>query len=378
MKNERRDQGLDQAEWFNVSRELRLVPPFEETDVDSYFLLFEKVAVNQKWSKEQWVALLQSVLKGKSQRAYVAMSLEEGGVENYDEVKEAILRTYELVPEAYRQKFRNLRKGWNQTYTELAHEKGVLLDHWCTAERVDEDYGHLRELLLIEEFKSCVPEEIRMYLNEKPDKSMSEFARFADEYVLTHKTKTSSNKGPQRDRGNDQESPTSEAEVPLGASGKVEGERQDDQKVPGLTCFNCGKEGARCILMLCSEEGKAAVPIRCAVVISKSTRELRVDRVREGSGSCLSHGTVSVTEGDTPVPVRIWRDTGAELSLVSHKVLEFGRGMGMVKVEGINKWIEMVPLYKVILDCELVYGSVEIGCPQNSRELTWTSCWGMT
>ncbi|XP_059821275.1 uncharacterized protein LOC132391732 [Hypanus sabinus] len=35
----------------------------------------------------------------------------------------------------------------------------------------------------------------------------------------------------------------------------------------------------------------------------------------------------------------------------------------MVKVEGINKRIEMVPLYKVILDCELVYGSVEIGVP---------------
>ncbi|XP_059848926.1 E3 ubiquitin-protein ligase BRE1A-like [Hypanus sabinus] len=78
MKNERRDQGLDQAERFNVSRELRLVPLFEETDVDSYFLLFEKVAVNQKWPKEQWVALLQSVLKGKAQRAYAALSLEEG------------------------------------------------------------------------------------------------------------------------------------------------------------------------------------------------------------------------------------------------------------------------------------------------------------
>ncbi|XP_072906442.1 GPN-loop GTPase 1 isoform X1 [Hemitrygon akajei] len=49
-------------ERFNVSRELRVVPPFEETDVDSYFLLFEKVAVNQKWPQEQWVALLQSVL----------------------------------------------------------------------------------------------------------------------------------------------------------------------------------------------------------------------------------------------------------------------------------------------------------------------------
>ncbi|XP_059812849.1 trichohyalin-like isoform X2 [Hypanus sabinus] len=222
-----RDQGSDREERFNVSRELRLVPPFEEMDVDSYFLLFEKVAVNQKWPKEQWVALLQSVLKGKAQRVYTALSMEEGEEESYDKVKAAILRSYELVPEAYRQKFRNLKKGWNQMYTEFAYEKGVLLDHWCTAETVEEDYWHLRELILIEEFKGCVLEDIRMYLNEKPNKSISEFARFADEYTLTHKTKFSSNKSSQRDHGNDRESPLAEAEVPPGASGKIAGERQD-------------------------------------------------------------------------------------------------------------------------------------------------------
>ncbi|XP_072891577.1 uncharacterized protein [Hemitrygon akajei] len=63
-RQERRAQGIEREEGFDVSRELRLVPPFEETDVDSYFLLFEKVAVNQKWPQEQWVALLQSVLAG--------------------------------------------------------------------------------------------------------------------------------------------------------------------------------------------------------------------------------------------------------------------------------------------------------------------------
>ncbi|XP_059812926.1 reticulocyte-binding protein homolog 2a-like [Hypanus sabinus] len=255
LRQEQRAQGSDREERFNVSRELRLVPPFEGTDVDSYFLLFEKVAVNQKWPKEQWVVLLQSVLKGKAQRAYTALSMEEEEVENYDKVKAAILRTYELVPEAYRQKFRNLKKGWNQTYIEFAYEKGVLLDHWCTAEIVEEDFWHLRELILIEEFKGCVSEDIRMYLNEKLNKTISECARFADEYALTHKTKFSSNKGSQRDHGNDQESPPAEAEVPPVASGKIEGERQDGQRFLGLTCFNCGKGGAYCISVICSEEG---------------------------------------------------------------------------------------------------------------------------
>ncbi|XP_072920006.1 uncharacterized protein [Hemitrygon akajei] len=291
--------------------------------------------------------------------------MEEEESENYEKVKEAILRTYELVPEAYRQKFRNLKKGWNQTYTEFAYEKGVLLDRWCAARIVEEDFWRLRELILIEEFKGCVSEDIQMYLNEKPNKSISEFARFADEYALTHKAKFSSNKSYQRDRGNGRESLPAEAEVPLGASGKIEEERQDGRRVPGLTCFNYGKGGhiaSRCLAPR-KETGKwrAAVPIGCAVVISKSTREPQVDRVREGSETCMSNGTVSVREGDTPVPVRIWRDTGAELSLISSKVLDFGRKMGMVALKGIGKGTEVVPLHRMILNCELVSGPVEIG-----------------
>ncbi|XP_059831920.1 uncharacterized protein LOC132397312 [Hypanus sabinus] len=365
LRQGRRDQGSDREERFNVSRELRLVPPFEETDVDSYFLLFEKVAVNQKWPRDQWVVLLQSVLKEKAQQAYTALAMEEEEEESYDKVRAAILWSYELVPDAYRHKFRTLKKGWNQAYTEFAYEKGVLLDRWCTAEIVEEDYWRLRELILIEEFKGCVSEDIRMYLNEKPNKSISEFARFADEYALTHKTKFSSNKSSQRDHGNDRESPLAEAEVPPGASGKVEGDRPDGQRFPGLTCFNCGKGGhitSRCFAPRKETgKGKAEVPIRCAVVISKSTREPRVDRVQEGSETCLSNGTVSVREGDTPVPVQIWRDTGAKLSYISSKVLDFGCKTGMVAVKRISKGTEMVPLHKVIMDCELVFGPVEIG-----------------
>ncbi|XP_059810334.1 uncharacterized protein LOC132383417 [Hypanus sabinus] len=285
--------------------------------------------------------------------------------ENYEKVKEAILRTYELVPEAYRQKFRNLKKGWNQTYTEFAYEKCVLLDHWCAAEIVEEDFWHLRELILTEEFKGCVLDDIQMYLNEKPNNSISEYARFADEYALTHKTKFSSNKSSQRDRGNGRESPPAEAEIPPGASGKIEEERQDGRRGPGLTCFNCGKVGliaSKCLAPR-KETGKwrATVPIGCAVVISKSTTEPQVDSLCEGSEKCISAGTVFVREGDPPIPVWIWRDMGAELSLISSKVLDFGRKAAEVALRGIGKGTEVVPLHRIIINCELVSGPVEIG-----------------
>ena len=42
---------------------------------------------------------------GKAQEIYGSLSVEQSS--NYEHVKETILKVYELVPEAYRQKFRN-------------------------------------------------------------------------------------------------------------------------------------------------------------------------------------------------------------------------------------------------------------------------------
>ena len=52
--------------------------------------------------------LLQSVLTGKAQEVYSALSIDQSS--NYDMVKSTILQAYEVVPEAYRQKFRDTKK----------------------------------------------------------------------------------------------------------------------------------------------------------------------------------------------------------------------------------------------------------------------------
>ena len=98
----------DKASVFDPARNIRLVPPFQEKEVDKYFAHFEKVADSLNWPKESWVLLLQSVLVGKAQEIYGSLSVEQSS--NYEHVKEAILKAYELVPEAYRQKFRNYLK----------------------------------------------------------------------------------------------------------------------------------------------------------------------------------------------------------------------------------------------------------------------------
>ena len=98
---------------FDVSKYVKFVPDFQETEVDKYFLHFEKVASNLKWPADHWALLLQGSLVGKAREVYSALSVEESP--QYPLVKNAILKAYELVPEAYRQKFQNAEKQANQT-----------------------------------------------------------------------------------------------------------------------------------------------------------------------------------------------------------------------------------------------------------------------
>ena len=56
----------DRASTFDPTRNIRLVPPLQEKEVDKYFAHFEKVADSLNWPKESRVLLL-NVLVGKSQ-----------------------------------------------------------------------------------------------------------------------------------------------------------------------------------------------------------------------------------------------------------------------------------------------------------------------
>ena len=92
---------------FDAARNIRLVPKFKEKEVDKFFLHFEKVAVSLKWPKDGWTLMLQSVFIGKAREIYAALAVDQSA--DYDIVKEAILKGYELVPEAYRQNFRYMK-----------------------------------------------------------------------------------------------------------------------------------------------------------------------------------------------------------------------------------------------------------------------------
>ncbi|XP_064100281.1 uncharacterized protein LOC135211112 [Macrobrachium nipponense] len=116
------------------SRMLKYVPKFDESDVVEFFIAFEKVAANFKWSEDRWAFVAQTAFSGKALKAWASLSLEDS--QDYAKVKEAILRIYEMVPEAYRVKFRDSRKSSNQTFVEFAREMEKHFENWLRSSDV--------------------------------------------------------------------------------------------------------------------------------------------------------------------------------------------------------------------------------------------------
>ncbi len=131
-----------------------------------------------------WALLLQCSLVGKVQEVSSALSLEDSL--DYDVVKSTVLRAYELVPEAYRQRFRSHAKTSKQTFVEFGREKRALFETWCVSSKTD-TFEQLCELVLLEDFKKSVPEKVVQHLNEQKVTTLAEVVVLAYEFVLTHR-----------------------------------------------------------------------------------------------------------------------------------------------------------------------------------------------
>ena len=155
--------------------------------MDKFFSHFEKIAANLYWSFESHTMLVQSVLVGKAREVYSALSVEQSA--DYEVVKREILKAYELVPEAYRQQFHESKCKEGQTYMEFAQQKEALFNRWCTSQQVGNSFDKLKQLIFLEEFKSCAPVRVKTYLEEQKVDELQRVATLADDYKLTHQNR---------------------------------------------------------------------------------------------------------------------------------------------------------------------------------------------
>lgn len=343
---------------FDVTKHIKLVPPFKETEVDSYFIAFERIAGKLGWPKDMWGLLLQCNLAGRAQQVCSALSVEQ--CLDYEVVKRAVLRAYELVPEAYRQRYRRLTKTVNQTYTEFAREKKNLFEKWCGAGKIS-SLEQLQELILLEDFKNCVPESVVVHLNDQKVMTLSEAAVIADEFVLTHKNVFPVN------RMFHNQPPVTESGVrdrflgsKLERGHKTVSNRVGDKRV----CFYCLDPGHKIVDCKAWKQKMGTKTKSVAFIHSAAAVENSMPSHISGYEPFMLRGTVSLSPDSPAYPVSILRDTGACQSLILDSVLPFSSESytgTSILVRGVELGCVKVPLHGVCLSSELASGPVKIG-----------------
>ena len=362
---------------------LKLVPKFDESDLDSFFCMFERIAMKLEWPEDEWAFLIQQVVTGKAQSVVSALSDEQSF--DYWLVKETILQSFELIPEAYRQKFRNLRRNPGETHVEFVRRKEIALDRWIRSLKADHTFKALREVMLIEECKRCMSQEVRTYVNDRDVCDVKAAAILADGYELTHRGSRSPpyrrrNPTSSSDEGDNTSSPKPSINSQTQSSGVVNANM--------LICYYCKQEGhvkTQCPKLKEKEkrqENDKSQPnglVRIAPACmqnhivhdfdhTKQSEELRIDvdhhdEVDEGYKDFVSRGVVKFSVDDE-LPVMILRDTGATQTLLvaDESLLGTKNFTGKnVLIQDVNGGYKPVPLYNIELNSLLVSGAVTVG-----------------
>ncbi|XP_069158988.1 apical junction molecule-like [Procambarus clarkii] len=153
------------------------VPQFCPEESESFFEHFEKVATLKQWPEEDWAQLVQIRLTGAAREAYTQLSLDD--CKNYWTVKNSVLRSFLLTPEAYRKRFREMVKTQRSTYAETARDLERRLQRWMGSEKV-ESFEDLKQLMLMEKFLEMVTPDTRFKVQEAGIKTLLEAADKAD------------------------------------------------------------------------------------------------------------------------------------------------------------------------------------------------------
>ena len=126
------------------------IPAFNEgkDEMDSCLLRFERYATAQKWEPDTWATGLSALLQGKALDVYALMPKEDAL--NYDKLKVALLKRYELTEEGFKRKYKKCRPENGETFQQFTTRKKSYFTRWIDMASIERSYEGLQDLILRE------------------------------------------------------------------------------------------------------------------------------------------------------------------------------------------------------------------------------------
>ena len=85
---------------FRVEQATKLLPKWNESDIDTFLRSFERLAEANGWPEEKFLAIIQPHFSTKAHKVFLNLSADI----TYNDGKEQLLLAYDILPEWHRKK----------------------------------------------------------------------------------------------------------------------------------------------------------------------------------------------------------------------------------------------------------------------------------
>ena len=343
LDQKKKQENSTQRKALNLSKNIPLLPTFNEEDPDSFFTTFEKTADHLEWEKTEWTWLLQPKLTGRASIVFSNLESFE-----YDFVKKAILDAYSVTPESYRKKFRSYTKPEKYTFLEFAKEKLRLFNKWLQTSEVS-TFKDLVNCVVLEEFKRKLPFSTLVFLEEKGETDLTKAAQLADSYALIHKNIS------KQDKSRTSYVKSSSTSSPVTGDGSQFKKKANSSEEFCSYCKQTGHTISTCPHPKCRTSKNPAPPKPVACVNTESSNDL--------FSAFKTPGTVSISKNSPKYPITILRDTASAQSVLCRNALPSVANTytgEVVELDYLDDHSSKTPIAKVYLDSELLKGEVQV------------------
>ena len=158
---------------------------------------------------------------------------------NYDKLKVALLKRYELTEEGFKRKYKKCRPENGETFQQFTTRMKSYFTRWIDMASIEKSYEGLQDLILREQLTFICNRDLELFLREREPKSLEQASKLADQYKearyvdivsLTYKNNERS-----RSRSNSESRSRSRSPISRGPNQGNQGYPR-----PRVRCYNCG------------------------------------------------------------------------------------------------------------------------------------------
>lgn len=350
QEKEKNKQRKDETHQRQFQWRCEAFPPFDEDkdSIDSYLEGFERRARLADGDQKYWVTWLGQVFcKGKVGEVY-GRCIKDPDV-TYKDVKEALLSHFNLTPEEYRRRFRNLRPAASELPQQFSKRLSRYLDQWLEAENVD-DFKQMKELCLVEQIMKCYGPDERVHARQSNAATWGDVVAALQSYVsaraFVQKGRIRVPGGPHQ-----QVSPKEHDDQRHDKGNREESSQPQGQKRFGaITCYNCQRKGH--IAKNCDSK-----PAACA-----SSHDSAHNLIHTSTWSAARDFTMPVTQGTVEGrSCLVLRDTGSGCVIVQKDLVPGDvTNSKRQKITLADGQVKEFPTARVCVESPYLCGLVEV------------------